>query len=138
MLDHPGLEDEVFGPSTLIIEATNTHQLYQAAKNLSGHLTATIHGTEHDLKQHKDLIQILQEKVGRLIINGFPTGVEVGHAMIHGGPYPATTDDRTTSVGTQAIYRFTRPICYQDFPDYLLPEALQNENPSGIRRIENH
>ena len=137
LLDHPDLADEVFGPSTLIIEATNSNQLYQAASNLSGHLTATIHGTDNDLQQHEELIHILREKVGRLIINGFPTGVEVGHAMIHGGPYPATTNDRTTSVGTQAIYRFTRPICYQDFPDYLLPDALKNSNPMGIQRVEN-
>jgi hypothetical protein len=99
---------------------------------MEGHLTATIHGTEEDLAEHRDLIAILESKVGRLLFNGFPTGVEVCHAMVHGGPYPATSDGRSTSVGTQAIFRFARPFCYQDFPDSALPAELQNGNPLGI------
>ena len=91
--------------------------MLEAARNLEGHLTATIHGTEQDLRDYADLIAILENKVGRLLINGFPTGVEVSHAMVHGGPYPSTSDGRSTSVGSQAIYRFTRLICYQNFPD---------------------
>jgi NADP-dependent aldehyde dehydrogenase len=81
------------------------------------------------------LVEILTRKAGRIVINGFPTGVEVGHAMVHGGPFPATTDSRSTSVGTNAIYRFTRPVCFQDFPDSLLPPELQTGNPLGIRRM---
>lgn len=99
------------------------------------HLTATIHCTEDDLREFADLIAILERKVGRLIFNGFPTGVEVTHAMIHGGPYPATSDGRSTSVGSQAIFRFARPVCYQDFPDSALPQELRDGNPLGIWRM---
>jgi NADP-dependent aldehyde dehydrogenase len=134
--DHT-LEEEVFGPSTLAITAHTKAELLQAAKNLSGHLTATLHGTEKDLKENADLIAILEQKVGRLIINGYPTGVEVCHAMVHGGPFPATTDSRSTSVGTGAIARFTRPVCYQNFPTSLLPGELQDGNPLGIWRLVN-
>jgi 2,5-dioxopentanoate dehydrogenase len=102
---------------------------------LEGHLTATIHGTEEDLQEFADLISVLKHKVGRLIFNGFPTGVEVCHAMVHGGPYPATSDSRFTSVGTQAILRFARPVCYQGFPQSALPQELQDANPLGIWRI---
>jgi len=84
-----------------------------------------------------DLVAILERKAGRLVVNGFPTGVEVCHAMVHGGPYPATSDSRTTSVGTQAIYRFARPVCYQDFPQAALPDELKNGNPLGILRLLN-
>jgi 2,5-dioxopentanoate dehydrogenase len=105
------------------------------ARELEGHLTATIHGTEQDLREFADLIAILERKVGRLIFNGFPTGVEVCHAMVHGGPFPATSDGRSTSVGTQAIYRFCRPVCFQGFPDAALPDELKNENPLGIWRM---
>jgi NADP-dependent aldehyde dehydrogenase len=134
--DHT-LEEEVFGPSTLAITANTKAELLQAAKNLSGHLTATLHGTEKDLKENADLIAILEQKVGRLIINGYPTGVEVCHAMVHGGPFPATTDSRSTSVGTGAIARFTRPVCYQNFPTPLLPVELQDGNPLDIWRLVN-
>ena len=98
-------------------------------------LTATIHGTEQDLREFADLIAILETKVGRLVFNGFPTGVEVTHAMMHGGPYPATSDGRSTSVGTQAIFRFTRLVCYQGFPDSALHDALKDGNPLGIWRM---
>jgi NADP-dependent aldehyde dehydrogenase len=112
-------------------------EVLQVAHNLKGHLTATIIGTQQDLEDYRELIDILTTKVGRLLINGYPTGVEVGYAMVHGGPYPATTDSRSTSVGTAAIKRFARPVCYQDFPDTLLPEALQNNNPYKIWRLVN-
>jgi len=107
----------------------------QIARELEGHLTATIHGTEGDLHERADLIAVLENKVGRLIFNGFPTGVEVCHAMVHGGPFPATSDGRSTSVGTQAIYRFCRPVCYQGFPDQALPDELKDTNPLGIWRL---
>lgn len=132
--DH-ALEEEVFGPSTLMITATSREEIIRAAEKLTGHLTATIHGTEKDLEDYKDLIAILEQKVGRLIFNGYPTGVEPCHSMVHGGPYPATTDSRTTSVGTAAIFRFARPVCYQNFPSVMLPEELKNNNPLGIWRM---
>jgi NADP-dependent aldehyde dehydrogenase len=135
LLANPDLGSEVFGPSTLLIRFSNKHELLQTARSLSGHLTATIHGTERDLDDFADLIAILKHKVGRIIFNGYPTGVEVCHAVVHGGPYPASSDSRTTSVGTQAIYRFARPVCYQDFPAAGLPEELQDANPTGIWRM---
>jgi 2,5-dioxopentanoate dehydrogenase len=131
------LEEEVFGPSTLAVTANHKFELLEIARNLQGHLTATLWATEEDLQNYADLIRILERKVGRLIINGFPTGVEVCHAMVHGGPFPATTDSRTTSVGTLAITRFTRPVCYQNFPNALLPDELKNDNPLGIWRLVN-
>lgn len=129
------LEEEVFGPSTLTVTADDKTELLKIAENLSGHLTTTLWANDDDLKKYADLIAILERKAGRLIINGFPTGVEVCHSMIHGGPFPATTDSRSTSVGTTAIKRFTRPICYQNFPDNLLPDELKNDNPLNIWRL---
>lgn len=134
-LKDPELEEEIFGPATLLIRHADRAQMLEAARNLEGHLTATIHGTEQDLRDYADLIAILENKVGRLLINGFPTGVEVSHAMVHGGPYPSTSDGRSTSVGSQAIYRFTRLICYQNFPDTALPAELKSENPLHIWRL---
>lgn len=134
--DHT-LEEEVFGPSTLVITADSKNELMLAAEKLGGHLTATVHGTEEDLNNYKDLINLLEQKAGRLIINGYPTGVEVCDSIVHGGPFPATTDSRTTSVGTLAITRFTRPVCYQNFPETLLPEELRNENALQIQRLIN-
>lgn len=135
VLRNPTLTEEVFGPSSLLVTAESKAQLYKLAKSLEGHLTATIHATPEDLKEYGELIAILERKVGRLLFNGFPTGVEVSHAMVHGGPFPATTDSRTTSVGTGAIHRFTRPVCYQDFPGDALPAALKDDNPLGIWRL---
>lgn len=135
LTDHPELAEEVFGPSSVLIEAETKDQMLELARNLEGHLTATVHGTPDDLTEYQDLLEILEQKVGRLIINGFPTGVEVSHAMNHGGPYPATTDVRTTSVGTNAIRRFARPICYQNYPQALLPGALKDDNPLEIWRL---
>jgi NADP-dependent aldehyde dehydrogenase len=134
-LKNHGFEAEIFGPTTLIVETSNHEQMLETARGLEGHLTATVHGTEDDLRQFADLIAILETKVGRLIFNGFPTGVEVTHAMVHGGPYPATSDGRSTSVGSQAIFRFCRPVCYQGFPNSALPEELKDENPLGIWRM---
>lgn len=129
------LQQEVFGPYALLISAPSIEKLTEAALGLDGQLTATLHATEDDLANAADLISVLERKAGRLIINGFPTGVEVCAAMHHGGPYPATTDERFTSVGTAAIQRWVRPICYQNFPDNLLPQELQNANPLGIMRL---
>ena len=123
------LDAEIFGPTTLLVRHSSRDQVLAIARGLEGHLTATIHGTEQDLRDFADLIAILENKVGRLVFNGFPTGVEVTHAMVHGGPYPSTSDARSTSVGSQAIFRFTRLVCYQGFPDSALPESLQDLNP---------
>jgi alpha-ketoglutaric semialdehyde dehydrogenase len=134
-LKDPELAAEIFGPATLLVRHSTREDLIRIASELEGHLTATVHGTEQDLREFSDLIAILEGKVGRLIFNGFPTGVEVCHAMVHGGPFPATSDGRSTSVGTQAIYRFCRPICYQGFPDSVLPDELKDSNPLGIWRL---
>ena len=134
-LTNSEFEKEIFGPSTLTVSAADKSELLKIAENLSGHLTTTIWANEDDLNYYSDLIGILERKAGRLIINGFPTGVEVCHSMIHGGPYPATTDSRTTSVGTTAINRFTRPVSYQNFPNKLLPNELKDENPLNILRL---
>jgi 2,5-dioxopentanoate dehydrogenase len=129
------LDAEIFGPTTLLVRHSTRDQVLAIARSLEGHLTATIHGTEQDLREFADLIAILENKVGRLVFNGFPTGVEVTHAMVHGGPYPATSDGRSTSVGSQAIFRFTRLLCYQGFPDAALPDELKDANPLGIWRM---
>ena len=134
---NPTLAEEIFGPTSVVVEATSKADVLDIARNLTGHLTATVHGTEQDLLEYKDLLDILEQKVGRLLINGFPTGVEVCSAMVHGGPFPATTDSRSTSVGTAAIDRFTRPVSYQNMPQALLPEELKNANPLGIWRLVN-
>lgn len=131
------LEAEIFGPTTLLIQHSGKDQVLALARSLEGHLTATIHGTEEDLREYADLIAILETRVGRLVFNGFPTGVEVTHAMVHGGPYPSTSDGRSTSVGTQAIFRFTRLVCYQGSPESALPRELKNANPLGIWRMIN-
>ncbi|HVU24995.1 MAG TPA: aldehyde dehydrogenase (NADP(+)) [Opitutus sp.] len=132
---HPELATEAFGPFTLVILADSTDELAACAAALEGQLTATIHGNADDLAGAASLVALLEQKAGRLLVNGFPTGVEVGHAMNHGGPYPATSDVRFTSVGTAAIYRFARPVCYQNFPDALLPAELQDANPLGLLRL---
>ncbi len=134
-LNHPELSEEVFGPSTVIVDCGSREEMEGIARSLGGHLTATIHGTDQDLAEFKSLVHILENKVGRLLFNGFPTGVEVCPSMHHGGPYPATTDSRSTSVGTAAIQRFVRPICYQNFPQTLLPPELHDDNPLHIWRL---
>ena len=131
------LSHEVFGPSTLVVEGKAKNDLLDVAEKMEGHLTATIHGTENDLAEYAELVALLEIKVGRIIFNGFPTGVEVCPSMNHGGPYPAASDIHYTSVGTAAIFRFARPICYQGFPESSLPLELQDANPLGISRIVN-
>ncbi|HEX4757115.1 MAG TPA: aldehyde dehydrogenase (NADP(+)) [Terracidiphilus sp.] len=135
LLKDPNLEKEIFGPTTLIIRYADQNELIDLTRALEGQLTATLHGTDADIAAFAGLISILEGKAGRLVVNGYPTGVEVCHAMVHGGPYPATSDSRHTSVGTQAIYRFVRPVCYQDFPQAALPDELKNGNPLGIMRL---
>jgi 2,5-dioxopentanoate dehydrogenase len=134
-LSHPELEKEIFGPTSLLVHYGEMKDLLAAARALDGHLTVTVHAEEEDLREFSELFSILGKKAGRLIYNGFPTGLEVCHAMVHGGPYPATTDARSTSVGGMAIFRFARPVAYQDFPDASLPPELQNANPIGILRM---
>jgi NADP-dependent aldehyde dehydrogenase len=129
------LREEVFGPATLLVRCGTRDELERAARAMDGHLTATIHDTEADLKEFAPLIAILEERVGRIVFNGFPTGVEVCPSMNHGGPYPATTDGKFTSVGTAAVYRFVRPVCYQNFPDAALPQELRNKNVRRIWRL---
>jgi len=129
------LDAEIFGPTTLLVRHSSRDQILEIVRSLEGHLTATVHGTEQDVHDFSELIAILETKVGRLIFNGFPTGVEVTHAMVHGGPYPSTSDGRSTSVGTQAIFRFTRLVCYQGFPDSALPDELKEANPLGVWRM---
>ena len=135
--ESPELSEEIFGPVSVLVEAQSKAELLRIAENLEGHLTATVHGTPEELADYADLLELLEQKVGRLLINGFPTGVEVCHSMMHGGPFPASTDSRSTSVGTAAIYRFTRPVSYQNFPDSLLPDELKDGNPLNIWRLVN-
>ena len=127
--------DEIFGPETLCVICKDETELQQALQSLEGQLTASVHASEEDAEALKPLINIISEKAGRIIYGGYPTGVEVCHAMQHGGPFPATTDGRATSVGTAAIYRFVRPVAFQGFPNYLLPDELKNENPLSILRL---
>jgi len=131
------LHEEIFGPSTLVVRCVDEEQVRQCSEHIEGTLTATIHGTPDELEKNKELIDTLSRKAGRVIFNGYPTGVEVGYAMHHGGPYPATTDEKFTSVGAASIYRFARPVCYQNFPEHLLPPELQNANPCKIWRLVN-
>lgn len=129
------LNEEVFGPATLFVLVKDTSQLHYVLNQLEGQLTATVQAEPGDGNNLVSVIDIITQKAGRVIYNGFPTGVEVCHSMQHGGPFPSTTDGRSTSVGTAAIYRFLRPVSYQDIPDKLLPEALQNGNPLSILRL---
>ncbi len=134
-LENKKLRREIFGPATVLVSCSSEAEFLRVAAALEGSLTATIHGMPDELKQYRELVSVLRTKAGRLIFNGFPTGVEVGYAMHHGGPYPATTNEKFTSVGAAAIYRFARPICYQAFPEDLLPAELQNANPRNIWRM---
>jgi NADP-dependent aldehyde dehydrogenase len=136
-LANPALEDEIFGAASLIVSCSDVGQFRQIAEHLDGQLTATMFLTENDRDVAQALLPALERKAGRILINGFPTGVEVSHAMVHGGPFPATSDSRGTSVGASAIDRFLRPVSYQDLPAYLLPAALQDDNPLGLWRVCN-
>ncbi|MBB4866959.1 NADP-dependent aldehyde dehydrogenase [Pseudomonas nitritireducens] len=129
------LQEEVFGPTTIVVEVKDEAELRHALDGLHGQLTATLIAESEDLSRFATLVPVLERKAGRLLINGYPTGVEVCDAMVHGGPYPATSDARGTSVGSLAIDRFLRPVCYQNYPDALLPDALKDANPLGIARL---
>jgi alpha-ketoglutaric semialdehyde dehydrogenase len=128
------LHQEIFGAASLVIRYSSTEELLTAIGRLEGQLTASLQLTEADYATAAPLIPALEQKVGRIIVNGWPTGVEVGHAMVHGGPFPATSDSRTTSVGTLAINRFLRPVAYQNLPQELLPASLQDTNPWQLNR----
>ena len=129
------LREEVFGPVSVLAQAQTKEDLERIAQTFDGQLTASIHGTPDDLREHARLVQILERKAGRIIFNGFGTGIEVCPSMHHGGPYPAATHSFFTSIGTAAIYRFVRPVCYQGFPDDCLPGPLQNKNAAGSWRM---
>ena len=129
------LTEEVFGPASIVVRCQDAAELIQALQQLDGQLTATLHLETDDAAVAAPLIRILERKAGRILANGWPTGVEVSHAMVHGGPFPATSDSRTTSVGTLAIERFLRPVCYQDIPDDLLAPELKTDNPLQLRRL---
>ncbi len=131
------LQEELFGPAALLISCADATQLKAAADVLGGNLATTIYATEQELVSYGDLLSALQQKTGRLVLNAMPTGVEVCPSMQHGGPYPATTCDLFTSVGTAAIERFARPVCYQGFPQAALPEELRDDNPRQITRTVN-
>ncbi|MFW6586386.1 aldehyde dehydrogenase (NADP(+)) [Acinetobacter baumannii] len=131
------LQREVFGAMSIVIPVSNEENLLKGIEALGGQLTATIIADEEDLFGASELLNLLSRKAGRVLFNGYPTGVEVSDAMVHGGPFPATTDARGTSVGTASIERFLRPVCYQDIPQALLPDALKNENPLNINRLIN-
>jgi NADP-dependent aldehyde dehydrogenase len=133
-IQNKALQNEVFGPASLVVVCEDENDLQAALQALHGQLTGTVMGTTEDIKRFRSCVSLLVQKVGRMICNGVPTGVEVSHAMMHGGPFPATTFAHFTSVGTEAIKRFLRPVCYQDFPQELLPAALQDENPLHIMR----
>jgi NADP-dependent aldehyde dehydrogenase len=136
-LENKLLHQEVFGPYSLIIKCKDLNEMQAVANQMEGQLTSTIMGTEDEISKNPDLVEAIKNKCGRIILNGVPTGVEVGLAMQHGGPYPASTDARFTSVGADGIKRFARPICYQNWSDHLLPDELKDQNPLQIWRTVN-
>ncbi len=137
-LANPVLHQEVFGPYSLVIRCADLGEMVQVAKHLEGQLTATVMGTENEITSQNELVEAIKDICGRLILNGVPTGVEVCLGMQHGGPFPATTDSRFTSVGADGIKRFARPVAFQNWPDSLLPDELKNANPLGIWRTVNN
>lgn len=136
-LSNKELWEEVFGPFTLVVECEDDEQLKTLAKNLKGQLTITLMGEEYELNEQSELLHLCRQRAGRIIFNGVPTGVAVVPSMHHGGPYPATTDSKFTSVGTGAIRRFTRPVAFQDVNEKLLPDELKSDNPLDIWRLVN-
>ncbi|MCH4565502.1 aldehyde dehydrogenase family protein, partial [Halomonas sp. EGI 63088] len=134
-LKSEALQAEVFGAASLVIECDDLAEVKAVAEALEGQLTATLQLDDGDVEAARTLLPVLERKAGRVLANGWPTGVEVCHAMVHGGPFPATSDSRTTSVGSAAIQRFLRPVCYQNLPASLLPEALRDDNPLGVTRL---
>ena len=137
-LTNPTLHHEVFGPFSLVVECDNVDELEEVVSNLEGQLTGTVISDENEIAEHSNIVNALQDRVGRIIFNGVPTGVEVCPSMQHGGPYPASTDSRFTAVGVDSIKRFVRPFSFQDWPNQLLPDELKNENPLGILRNVNN
>ncbi len=137
-LNNPVLHQEVFGPYSLVIRCADSSELLEVVKHLEGQLTATLMATENDIKNNDAFVEAVKDICGRFILNGVPTGVEVCLSMQHGGPFPATTDPRFTSVGADGIKRFARPIAFQNWSNVLLPEELKNENPVGIWRTVNN
>lgn len=135
VLTHPRLRREIYGPAVLAVRCGDARELREVLAALDGHLTGTVHEAGDDLAAHADVVALLQQRVGRLIANGVPTGVEVCGAMVHGGPYPASTDARFSAVGVTSIARWTRPQCWQDWPAAALPLELRDDNPLGIARI---
>ena len=131
------LQEEIFGPFSLLVECDNMIQLESVVDKINGQLTGTIIASDNEISSNKALIDILKERVGRIIFNGVPTGVEVNASMLHGGPYPASTDSRFTAVGVKSIDRWVRPLSYQDFPRELLPDSLKDKNPKNILRLVN-
>jgi NADP-dependent aldehyde dehydrogenase len=129
---HPELAHEVFGAVSIVVRCATLDEMREALAAMEGQLTATLQMDDGDLDAARALLPLLERKVGRILANGWPTGVEVSRAMVHGGPFPATSDVRTTSVGTAAIERFLRPVCYQDFADALLPDVLRDANPLDV------
>ena len=129
------LRSEIYGPAVLGVACRTDEELHQVIDSLEGHLTATVHGDGDDFERHRDVLEALRRKVGRLIANGVPTGVEVSPAMVHGGPYPAASDSRFSAVGTTSIQRWVRPACWQDWPQQLLPAELRDDNPRGIKQL---
>lgn len=137
-LRNPLLHKEVFGPFSLLVKCSDCNELIQVAHALEGQLTCSLIATDDEMKNNPELVEIVKDKCGRFVVNGVPTGVEVALSMHHGGPYPATTDSRFTSVGADGIKRFARPVCFQNWSDELLPEELKNENPLGLWRTVNN
>ena len=131
----PALQDEIFGPVSLVISCNDIDEIRKIAEILEGQLTVTVHATSADYAMAVGLMPLLEKKAGRILFNGFPTGVEVSHAMVHGGPFPATSDSRSTSVGAMAIERFLRPVCYQEVPAELLPASLADDNRLRLTRL---
>jgi NADP-dependent aldehyde dehydrogenase len=134
LLSNPVLQAEIFGAASLVVRYADADELLAAVERLEGQLTMTLHLTEDDRETAARLLPVLERTAGRILVGGWPTGVEVGHAMVHGGPFPATSDSRTTSVGTLAIERFLRPVAYQNVPEYLLPEPVRSDNPWHLTR----
>ncbi len=132
---NPKLSEEVFGPTALLIACADENEMVSLAEKFEGQLTATMHLEAADHALAARLLPVLERKAGRILVNGFPTGVEVSYAMVHGGPFPSTSDSRVTSVGAMAISRFLRPVCYQDFPSDLLPTELQDANLASRPRL---
>ncbi len=137
-LQNPALHQEVFGPFTMVVQCKNKEQLEAIILKLEGQLTGTLIAEGKEVHTYSGIVDALRNRVGRIIFNGVPTGVEVCPSMVHGGPYPASTDSRFTAVGIDSIKRWVRPFSYQDWPNDILPDALKNENPLGIMRLVNN